>query len=423
MNVQELTELVESIKEEGNQLFMRGLYREAKEKFEFGLRLQPKNKFLLSNLAGCLIQMGKFSEAGETAEKVIEIEPNWIRGYHRKAMALFGLERYDEAKEQIMIALQLDPDNESLKGDMFRIEDLLKESKAKIRDINMEKDDFECVLCLKLFYNPVTTPCGHSFCKNCLLRSLDHANICPLCRNVVLFSQDHPISVTLQNIIQNYFPEEYAKRAREEKIKNETFAEQLPLFVLDAVAYPNQDFPMHIFEPRYRLMIRRAMESNKRFGLISCTVSDTAGVKLNDVGTCLRINDIKILPDGRIFVSTTGTKRFRVLNTFEVDGYKVAKIEWVEDQNQEITPELVETANLLKSLLVNMMPTFNLNPKTLSHYNETVEALDEDDVVSLIWLILATFPFPKDAKNFLLESRSIQQRVAIIKEILLSANT
>ncbi|MEQ2193485.1 hypothetical protein XENOCAPTIV_030009, partial [Xenoophorus captivus] len=42
--------------------------------------------------------------------------------------------------------------------------------------------DFECPLCIRLFFEPVTTPCGHTFCKNCIERSLDHNVRCPLCK-------------------------------------------------------------------------------------------------------------------------------------------------------------------------------------------------------------------------------------------------
>lgn len=35
-------------------------------------------------------------------------------------------------------------------------------------------DDLECTLCFKLLYEPVTTPCGHSFCRSCLHQSMDH---------------------------------------------------------------------------------------------------------------------------------------------------------------------------------------------------------------------------------------------------------
>lgn len=35
-------------------------------------------------------------------------------------------------------------------------------------------DEFDCTLCLKLLYEPITTPCGHSFCCSCLFQSMDH---------------------------------------------------------------------------------------------------------------------------------------------------------------------------------------------------------------------------------------------------------
>ena len=39
-------------------------------------------------------------------------------------------------------------------------------------------DDFDCILCLKLLYDPVTTPCGHSFCRPCLRQAMDHGEWC-----------------------------------------------------------------------------------------------------------------------------------------------------------------------------------------------------------------------------------------------------
>lgn len=35
----------------------------------------------------------------------------------------------------------------------------------------------------RLFYEPVTTPCGHTFCLKCLERCLDHNAKCPLCKD------------------------------------------------------------------------------------------------------------------------------------------------------------------------------------------------------------------------------------------------
>lgn len=43
----------------------------------------------------------------------------------------------------------------------------------------------------RLFYEPVTTPCGHTFCKNCMERSLDHNLRCPLCKQPLQEVQTH----------------------------------------------------------------------------------------------------------------------------------------------------------------------------------------------------------------------------------------
>lgn len=60
--------------------------------------------------------------------------------------------------------------------------------------------------------------------------------------------------MTLNNIIQKNFPEEYAERKSEHVCLTNFGVDLIPLFVMDAVI-PCQKFPLHIFEPRYRLMV------------------------------------------------------------------------------------------------------------------------------------------------------------------------
>lgn len=43
-------------------------------------------------------------------------------------------------------------------------------------------NDVECSLCLRILYNPVTTTCGHSYCKTCLYEAIRTAPKCPICR-------------------------------------------------------------------------------------------------------------------------------------------------------------------------------------------------------------------------------------------------
>lgn len=47
-------------------------------------------------------------------------------------------------------------------------------------------DDFDCTLCLKLLYEPITTPCGHSYCRACLFQSMDR------CKFQIFYAQSKP---------------------------------------------------------------------------------------------------------------------------------------------------------------------------------------------------------------------------------------
>lgn len=54
----------------------------------------------------------------------------------------------------------------------------------------------------RLFFEPVTTPCGHTFCKNCMERSLDHNLRCPLCKQPLQEVQAHILTADLVNLVK-----------------------------------------------------------------------------------------------------------------------------------------------------------------------------------------------------------------------------
>mmetsp|Transcript_6173 Transcript_6173/g.8613 ORF Transcript_6173/g.8613 Transcript_6173/m.8613 type:complete len:209 (+) Transcript_6173:188-814(+) len=88
--------------------------------------------------------------------------------------------------------------------------------------------DFECSLCFRLFCKPITTPCGHTYCKNCLLSSLKYSPLCPLCRHKLEHSNKYKytINIVLLNVLEKYFKDEYQNREKEEE-EEEQSEEQL----------------------------------------------------------------------------------------------------------------------------------------------------------------------------------------------------
>jgi Lon protease-like protein len=91
-------------------------------------------------------------------------------------------------------------------------------------------------------------------------------------------------------------------------MKKEAKVDALPLFPLNVVLFPGQSLPLHIFEPRYRVMIRQCVENNEPFGIVLAYEPDTPV----EIGTTARITEVKQLPDGRMDIVTVGEHRFRI---------------------------------------------------------------------------------------------------------------
>ncbi|MEN8374986.1 MAG: LON peptidase substrate-binding domain-containing protein [Gemmatimonadota bacterium] len=94
---------------------------------------------------------------------------------------------------------------------------------------------------------------------------------------------------------------------------------RLPLFVLPSVLYPGMQMPLHIFEPRYRRMVARCVETSGEFGLVYHD-PDASGPFLIDegrVGCAARILEFKPIPDGRSLILVQGVERFAIRDGIE----------------------------------------------------------------------------------------------------------
>lgn len=83
----------------------------------------------------------------------------------------------------------------------------------------------------------------------------------------------------------------------------------IPIFPLGIVVYPGEHLNLHIFEPRYRQLIKECHEQNKPFGIP--TVIEN---KLQDLGSLVQITEITTVHDnGEMDIKTKGVKVFRIL--------------------------------------------------------------------------------------------------------------
>ncbi|MFQ4138314.1 LON peptidase substrate-binding domain-containing protein [Nodosilinea sp. PGN35] len=126
---------------------------------------------------------------------------------------------------------------------------------------------------------------------------------------------------------------------------------ELPLFPLpELVLFPGRHLPLHVFEPRYRIMMNTILQSDRRFGVL---MLDPASGQPANVGCCAEILHYQRLPDDRLKILTIGQQRFRVLSYVREKPYRVGLVEWIEDKptSQDLSPLASDVDRLLRDVV------------------------------------------------------------------------
>jgi uncharacterized protein len=114
-------------------------------------------------------------------------------------------------------------------------------------------------------------------------------------------------------------------------------SEMLPLFPLGAVLYPGMLLPLHIFEERYRDLVRDLLDGPdpRRFGVIAIRKGRETGIdgvhSLYEVGCIATLRRVERHEDGRFDIVTVGTRRFKLLSLDETRPYLQGEVELLDD--------------------------------------------------------------------------------------------
>lgn len=114
---------------------------------------------------------------------------------------------------------------------------------------------------------------------------------------------------------------------------------RLPLFPLAMVLFPGLVLPLHIFEERYRVLVRELLdlpEDERRFGVIAIRQGREVGADgveaLYEVGCVAHLRRAEAYDDGRFDIVTTGTARFRLDVLDERGPYLSGEVEVLPDE-------------------------------------------------------------------------------------------
>jgi len=115
-------------------------------------------------------------------------------------------------------------------------------------------------------------------------------------------------------------------------------SETLPLFPLGTVLFPGLLLPLHIFEDRYRQLVRDLADGPepRRFGVIAIRHGRETGVDgiqaLYEIGCTAILRQVKPLEDGRYDVVTVGTQRFRLASLDDSGPYLRGQVDLLTEE-------------------------------------------------------------------------------------------
>lgn len=176
----------------------------------------------------------------------------------------------------------------------------------------------------------------------------------------------------------------------------------IPLFPLDIVLFPRMVLPLHIFETRYRQLVKDCVQSGEPFGLI-WTEGEPLDLRANRplIGTKAVLTEVTPLSDGRYNINTVGSERFWLKRLSYENLYLTGHVEPFPPKDAE-TPAAYARMNTLLPLLHHYL-------SLLSQAAEQEITLDEspDDPSALAFTVAVLYQGQNWRKQELLSIQSI----------------
>jgi Lon protease-like protein len=186
----------------------------------------------------------------------------------------------------------------------------------------------------------------------------------------------------------------------------------LPLFPLpNVVLFPNVFLPLHIFEPRYREMVRDALDGAGQIGMIQPLTMEDGNPALYGVGCVGEIVGVEEMEDGRYNIVLSGSSRFRIIAEADLDTpYRNADVDAAAFDDSEppalpmtLRADVEQEARRLGDVL------------GLAVDWSAVGRLDDEMLVNAIAQVA---PFDIGAKQALLEAESLAGRADLLSQLM-----
>jgi Lon protease-like protein len=195
-------------------------------------------------------------------------------------------------------------------------------------------------------------------------------------------------------------------------------SETLPLFPLGMVLYPGLVLPLHIFEERYRQLVRDLLEGPRpgQFGVIAIRKGRETGIDgisaLHDVGCTATLRQVTKHEDGRYDLVTVGTQRFRLIRVDGSRPYLRGEVQLLDEQTGD------EAAAAVAAQVVRA--AFRSYLDLLTEQGAADVSVPElpDEPVLLSYLVAASMIIDLPDRQALLAEPDAVSRLAAVRALL-----
>lgn len=155
--------------------------------------------------------------------------------------------------------------------------------------------------------------------------------------------------------------------------------DRIPLFPLNVVLLPGAILPLHIFEPRYRRMVRDCLQSKGEFGVLLAIPTGVAGT-----GCTAEIVEVpRRYDDGRLDIIVVGRSPFRIVELFTEDPLLEGNVDYLEDDS--ISVDSHNRSRLIDLYEICHTLTFGDYPHDLEPDTELSYLITDKLPMDLLW--------------------------------------
>ena len=191
----------------------------------------------------------------------------------------------------------------------------------------------------------------------------------------------------------------------------------LPMFPLNAVVFPGMTVPLHVFEDRYRALVRHLLQVEEPADRVFGTVAIREGYELGEhgaqsvyrVGCLLQLTEVERRPDGTFDVVAVGRDRLRLDRMERGGDFPTGVADVVEEPPADVPGEVMDRARA-----------------TFTAYRAAIAELQGDpfsgtlprDPDYLAWTLSALSPLPMAERQSLLEAPDAEARLVLVTRLL-----